>query len=73
MKIKTDGEFNVLARCPYCQTEYFFASDTKLILIEGSEDEFTETDNQYEYDAVINTCFNDHQSIHKNGIQYKII
>jgi hypothetical protein len=73
MKIKTDGEFCVLARCPYCGNEYFLAEDTKLNLIVDTEDEFIETNSQYEYDAVLNTCINNHQSIHKNSIQYKII
>lgn len=76
ISIDLNGDRNFLAHCPYCgDYEYFTDNDTKLVINTTylSQIDFNETGSNLEYDAVLNTCLNGHNSIYYNGIQYKII
>lgn len=76
ISIDLTGEKNLSGHCPYCgDYEYFTDNDTKLVISNHilSQIDFNETANPFEYDAVVNTCLNGHNSVFYNGIQYKII
>lgn len=75
ISIDLTGEKNLLGHCPYCVSEYFTDNDTKLVINNHilSQIDFNETGSQFEYDGVLNTCLNGHNSVYYNGIQYKII